>query len=112
METYTAQQFADKHGLTVVQVKTNAYRDHFDSKVEVLRTKEYGGKRRQVIILESEKTLEWVAKIKTLKLSGTRAKQYVEKDTLILKNGLEVRNDILGKVMMGGDDSIRYERQQ
>jgi hypothetical protein len=69
---YTYEEFAERHGLTVNQAKFNTIRRKFDS----IKTKEglqsqRGGAKVRRLIVETEKTLAQVEKIKKLNKAGT-----------------------------------------
>jgi len=106
METYTIEQFAEKHGLTLNQVKFNAVRGRMDSEIGKFVPRRRGGNKSIRLIQETERTLEQVAKIKALDLANTRKSKG---ETMLCKNGVEVLNNILGKVMYGSDDARRHD---
>ncbi len=76
------QDFCIKHGFTIPQVRSACYRGTFDSRMETLSNKGRGGARRRIIVLETNKTLNQVERMKTWDRGGaednSRFKSYAK----------------------------------
>ena len=82
MKETPIEEFCTKHGFTIPQVRSACYRGTFDSRTETLSTKSYGGARRMIIVIESDKTLNQTERIKIWNRGGaednSRFKSYAK----------------------------------
>ncbi len=95
----TLTEFESKYKLTSNQIKMACYRGHFDYRVMKAHDTGHGGKRKYIVIYETERT---IANVERLLTNGRVATTDENRSKfIILRNGMEVMNNILGATMAG-----------
>lgn len=97
MKTYTLEEFATMHNFGISQLRAACYRGTIDFVMDYNVPKQRGGAKRKMLITDTPKTM---AQAERMKRWG-RCEPKKKCSYLILSNGLEVRDDILGKTMRG-----------
>jgi hypothetical protein len=102
IEKLTVIEFSEKYEIHPAEIHQATMRGRLTFETLPLHKKSYGGPRQIKYIFIDEKVEPFVTKTK----ANRKERQKKKLKVLVLKSGLEVLNNIFGKVMYGGTDTI------